>query len=576
MSRLTRDDSLGRVGVGCVGGQLNDGEPFGVCVDEIAQGSYIPSLWRRDRVTVVYTSRRVITNFQRIPGRSASRPIRSFQAAVAVVVLVLGVMAGLVGCSASRGTSRPELDVPFVLYVSRDPEDNPRSRFGIEEQFGEQGSGHYTVAFDATDLRGVAVLKTGQDNCPVRLPIFRCSGEVVDRRHGGSRQSFRVSPADGAEAGDSAVLRYRLTSPGLPSVTASTSIVVGKPALAVETRADRAGVTPGERVAVSLTLRNTGDVPARGVSLFITARDGLRMAGKHRNCRYRGTTSAWCRLPADDVVIPPGASYHLAAPEAFTLTGDATYPTVTFEAAGLGTDHVPPKERASQYESGQGSALRYFPGAGQNDGTDAGAPHATGESAAHLELAVRSTSDLLAIADTARGPVGSRADVRVGVRNDGPGSLPAKARVEFAVPAGTTVVSSPYDPERDEEVIDQVCRALTVNGSPVTEASVRQPSARRYVCTAQAGKAGATTTFPFTLRIDKKVAHRGGRVSVADGDSHHPSNDPKTANDTAGVAVSVWPGPPWGTPDFCATAGIALGVVILVAALAAWRRRRSG
>ncbi|MFD4258797.1 hypothetical protein ACFWR9_14460 [Streptomyces sp. NPDC058534] len=520
-------------------------------------------------------SKRVTTKFQRIPGRGASRPIRSFQVAVAVVVLFFGVLAGLLGCSASSDTSRPELDVPSVFYVSLDPEDNPR--FGIGEQFGEQGAGHYTVAFDATDLKGVAVLKTGQDNCPVRLPTFHCGGELVDRRHVGSEQSFRVSPADGAEAGDSAVLRYRLTSPGLPSVTASTRIVVGKPVLAVETRADRDGMTPGGRVAVSLTLRNTGDVPARGVSLFIGTRDGIRIAGKHRNCLYRGTTSAWCRLPADDVVIPPGATYHLAAPEAFTLATDATYPTVTFEAAGLGEDYVPPEEWASQYESGQGSALRYVPGAGQDDGKDAGAPHATGESAAHLQLAVRSTSDLVALADTARGPVGSRADVRVGVRNDGPGALPAKVKVkvEFAVPAGTTVVSSPYDPERGKEVIDQVCRALAANGSPLAEASVRQPSARRYVCTAEAGKSGATTTFPFTLRIDKEMAHRGGRVTVADGDSHHPSNDPKTANDSADVTVSVWPGPAWATPGLCATAGIALGVFVLVAALATWRRRRS-
>ncbi|MFJ8007362.1 COG1361 family protein [Streptomyces fagopyri] len=524
----------------------------------------------------MHTSKRVTAEFQRIPGKGASRPIRSFQVALAVVVLVLGVPAGLLGCSASWDTSRPQLDVPLVFYVSRDPEDNPMLRFGIEEESGEQGSGRYTVAFDATDLSGVAVLKTGQDNCPVRLPTFRCGGEPVDRRHGGSRQSFRVSPADGAEAGDSAVLRYRLTSPGLPSVTASTRIVVGKPALTVETRADRDGMTPGGRVAVALTLRNTGDVPARGVSLFIGTRDGLRMADRHHNCRYRGTTSAWCRLPADDVVIPPGASYHLAAPEAFTLADDATYPTVTFEAAGIGADYVPPEEMASRYESGQGSALRYAPGTGQDDGKHAGAPHATGESAAHLRLAVRSTSDLVALAGTARGPVGSRAEVRIGVRNDGPGALPANVKVEFTVPAGTTVVSSPYDFERDEEVLDQVCRALAANGSPLAEASVRQPSARRYVCTAQAGKAGATTTFPFTLRIDREMTHRGGRVTVADGDSDAPSNDPKTVNDSADVAVSVWPGPAWATPGLCATAGIALGVFFLVAALATWRRRRSG
>ncbi|WP_158687626.1 hypothetical protein [Streptomyces sp. AA1529] len=522
----------------------------------------------------MHTSKRVTTTWQRIPGSGTSRPIRSFRAAVTAVVLVLGVSAGLLGCSASSDRPRPEFDVPSVFYVPRDPAGTPESRFGIRELFGERGTGHYTVAVDAADLRGVAVLKTGQDNCPVRLPTFHCDGEPVDRRHGGSGQSFRVSPADGAEAGDSAVLRYRLTSPGLPSVTASTRIVVGEPVLTVETRADRDDVQPGGRVAVALNLRNTGDVPARGVSLHIGTRDGLRMAGEHRNCLYRGTTSAWCRLPADDVVIPPGGTYRLAAPEAFTLAADATYPTVVFEAAPL-TDQVSPEDTAGQYESGQGPALRYLPGAGPEDREDAGAPHATGESAARLQLAVRNTSDLVALADTARGPVGSRAEVRVGVRNDGPGSLPAEVEVEFVVPAGTTVVSSPYDPELDEEVIDQDCRALAADGSPLAEASVRQPSARRYVCRTDAGKAGATTTFPFTLRIDEESAQRGGRVTVADGDSHHPSNDPETADDSAEVTVSVWPGPAWATPGLLATAGITLGLFVLVAALVTWRRRRS-
>ncbi|MFF2996552.1 hypothetical protein ACFVTC_18580 [Streptomyces sp. NPDC057950] len=53
-----------------------------------------------------------------------------------------------------------------------------------------------------------------------------------------------------------------------------------------------------------------------------------------------------------------------------------------------------------------------------------------------------------------------------------------------------------------------------------------------------------------------------------------PSNDPKTANDSIDVAVSVWPDPAWATPGICTTAGIALGVFVLVAALATWRHRR--
>lgn len=511
-------------------------------------------------------------NRPRLPNRQPDRPTQA--KALAVVVLLLSMSAGLLGCTASWQTSPAKLDVPSVLYVARHTENSSTLDIGIAQKYGDRGSGHYTVAFDATDLGGVAVLKPAQDRCPVRLPTFRCDGQLLA---GGDRQSFRVNPVDTTRAGDSAVLRYRLTSPGLPAVTATTRIIIGKPALAVEARADHDSVTPGGQVTVSLTLHNTGDVPARGVALFIDAHDGLRMAGEHRNCLYRGAPSAWCRLPADDVVIPPGASFHLAAPEAFTLADDATYPTVHFEAAGLGADYVPPR---AWYRSGQGSALRFVPGADQNDATDdareSEAPHARSDKEGVLEFAVHSSSsDLVALADTARGPVGSRADVHIGVRNDGPGALPAKVKVEFTVPAGTTVVSSPYEFERDEELLDQDCQALAPDGFPLAETSARQPSARRYVCTAQAGKAGTATTFPFTLRIDKEMAHRGGRVTVADGDIHHPSNDPKTANDSAAFAVSVWPGPAWATPGLYAAAGIALGTFVLAAALTTWRRRRT-
>ncbi|MFC9281653.1 hypothetical protein [Streptomyces collinus] len=188
---------------------------------------------------------------------------------------------------------------------------------------------------------------------------------------------------------------------------------------------------------------------------------------------------------------------------------------------------------------------------------------------------MRNKADLVAVGGTARGPVGSRAEVRVGVRNDGPGALPAAVRVEFTVPRGTSVVSSPYEFERDEEVIDQACRALAPDGTPLTSASERQPRARRYRCAARAGSVGTTTTFPFTLRIDKGGHHSGGRVTVSDADTGRASHDTRTANDTAVVAVSVWPGPSWATPGHYVASAVVLAVLALLASLVVWRRNRS-
>lgn len=86
---------------------------------------------------------------------------------------------------------------------------------------------------------------------------------------------------------------------------------------------------------------------------------------------------------------------------------------------------------------------------------------------------------------------------------------------------------------------------------------------------------GTTTTFPFTLRIDKNVAHHAGQVTVSDGDAGRTSHDTTAANDTAKVAVQVWPGPSWATPGHYLAAATTLAILALAATLAAWRRKRS-
>ncbi|MEV6161907.1 hypothetical protein AB0L71_08275 [Streptomyces sp. NPDC052052] len=492
--------------------------------------------------------------------RRAATPTGLFRTVVGLTLLLAAALAGLVGCASASG---PELVAPAVFYVSRDPDST------TDLHIEEKKAARVTVTFDAGDLEGVAVIGTAMDICPVRLPVFHCTGQDGGPSRGGNHQSFHLSPAKGAEAGDSAVLRYRVTSPGRTTVTGSSLIVIGRPTLVVDAHPDRQDVEPGGSLGVALTLRNTGDVPARGVALFMNTRDGIAPTDRHSNCRYRGSTSTWCRLSAADVVIPPGASYRLGAPEVLRADRDATYPTVSFQAAALGTDYVPPDALASQYREGDGSALRLVPadvqgGAGTADGTSS-----------ELKVSVRNESDLVAVAGTVKGPISSLATVRVGIRNDGPGALPASARIEFTVPAGTTVVSSPYDVERDEELIDQVCRALGPDGTPLTTATAKQPTARRYVCTAKVGAVGATTTFPFTLRIDKDVAHRGGQVTVSDGESGRPSRDATAANDTAEVAVSVWPGPSWATPGHYRAAAIALAILVLAGALGTWRWKRA-
>ncbi len=481
--------------------------------------------------------------------------------------MLAAMTACLSGCSSS-GVADVTLVAPSVFYVSRDQQ-RAASDLRVQERAGEATVG-LRITFDAGDLKDVVTVRRALDACVVHLPVFHCDTQVGPTG-GGGIQAFHLSPAKGAKAGDSGVLRYRVTAPGLPAVTGHSLIVVGRPELRVALHPDPGPVEPGESLAVRLTVRNVGDVPARGVALRMEGHDGITLGDRHRNCRYRDDTSAWCRLLADDVTIAPGRSYSLDAPEHLRTARDATYPTVDFTAAAIGTDYVPPAEVASGYRPGSGPPLRFTPASG----TDPAVTSKGDDGRDVLHMSVHNRSDLAAIGDTARGPVGSLATVRIGVRNNGPGALPATAKVVFTVPEGTTVMASPYSFERDEEVIDQDCRAVAADETALAEAAVKQPSARRYVCTARVGSVGATTTFPFTLRIDKDGADRSGQVTVSDGDPGRPSRDTEPADDTADVAVSVWPGPAWATPGFYLGAAVVVPLLGLAVILYLRRRKSS-
>ncbi|MGW1618759.1 hypothetical protein [Streptomyces sp. NPDC002172] len=499
-------------------------------------------------------------------GQETNRVVRACKAAVGLLLTLVTMTSVLSGCSSSGG-AEVKLVVPSVFYVSRDPQ-QPVSDLQVEER-ADAGTARLRVTFDAGDLKGIVTVKRALDSCVVHLPVYHCDTQAGPTGSGGI-QAFHLSPAKGAEAGDSAVLRYRVTAPGLESVSGHSLIVIGRPKLRVALHRDPGPVEPGGSVAVRLTLRNVGDVPARGVALRMEAHDGITLSDRHRNCRYRGDTSAWCRLPADDIVIPPGRSYGLDVREHLRATKDATYPTVNFSADAIGTDYVPPDEIASTYRPGDGPPLRFV----RASRADAGAT-STGDDPQVLRVTVDNKSELAAVAGTVHGPLGGRATVRIGARNNGPGALTSAVKVVFTVPEGTTVVASPYSAERDEEVIDQDCRAVAADGTPLAEASARQPSARRYVCTARVEAVGATTTFPFTVRIDKDSAGGSGQVTVSDGDPGHPSGDPEPTDDTADVAVSVWPGPAWATPGFYIAVAVGVPLFTLAVALYVWRRRLS-
>ncbi|MFI6347351.1 hypothetical protein [Streptomyces sp. NPDC050560] len=478
--------------------------------------------------------------------------------------MALAVLLG--GCGAVHA-SRLSLDVPEVVYVSMDPDRalDSENDLDVSQKITGAGPTDVSVTFDIRGLAGIAVLKRGGDWCRIdriRQPVFGCTMRTDRQNRAG--QTFHVVPAEGSKAGDTGVVRYTVHSPGVPAAKGRTTIVVGTPELEVTQRPDRTTVSPGGTVGVRVVVRNTGDVPARGVVLAMEARDGFSFDSTHRNCRYQGG-SARCPLPASEAVIAPGESYALDAHERLRASADALYPDVGYSASALTGDATAWPVNWASATAGSGADLRLVP-----------ADRTAGWTGPRLQVAATSHTDLAAVGATVKGPVGSRQSMRIGFRTHGPGSpRSAPVTVGFTVPAGTSVVESPYDPMRDEEVLDQDCRALGTDGTPMTDsASDRQPPARRYACTAPGGRAGQVTLFPFTLRIDEKTGERGGQVTVRGADAKHPNHDDRHGNDKAGVAVRVWPGPAWATSSFYVTAAVGLALLLAAAAALYYRRRR--
>ena len=327
-----------------------------------------------------------------------------------LLTLLLLVLAGtgLAGCGArdDHANAVAKLNTPGVFYLSRKAQDIGSSTDELQVRIDTRlPSEDVTVTFHAEDLRGTATIKRGLDACKVHLPTFRCHGLS-------GILPFHLAPAKGAVPGDSAVLRYTLTAKGQAPVDGRTVVVVGRPVLQVARRPDLTALAPGGESSVSLDIRNTGEVPAHGVLLQVEARDGLVLADRHGNCRYKGDTDALCTLPASDVVIAPGDAYRVNVPERLRAERDAVYPEVGFSATALGADFTAPPEIASQFRPGKGPDLRLVPVKGKDVAPGAGAPSAS-DWDKPLHIIVHNSADLVAIGDTVRGPVGSHAEAPV-------------------------------------------------------------------------------------------------------------------------------------------------------------------
>ncbi|MGP4113407.1 hypothetical protein ACTWP5_21155 [Streptomyces sp. 4N509B] len=384
------------------------------------------------------------------------------------------------------------------------------------------------LSVDASGIEGVAVVERGADGCRPRMPSFGCELPLQSDDVALNSQEFLLSPAAGAEAGDRGTLRYVLRPEGLPAVRGSVTVIAGRPELRVNEGATLAGSRAGDALDVPVTVRNTGDVPARGVVLVMDGDGDLSATTRHSNCRYsRDASIVQCLLP--DAVIAPGETLRVTPTPRVRSSDDALDERLSYGAWAFHTHGRHPgspccvddPDPALTPGDAEPLALAPDPEGG------AGTTFTPDREPAEAEVPVRNAADVEAIGASFRGgEVGSSHRVRVGFRNNGPAET-GEIRTVFVVPAGTEVTEAPYDPEAEAEMLDQVCQT--------------EDEGRSYVCR-QHADVGQEVRYAFTLRVTR-AGGAPGCVSVSAwngpvGSDSERVRDPRSGNDTAVVEAA--------------------------------------
>ncbi|MEU5546519.1 hypothetical protein AB0G85_29605 [Streptomyces sioyaensis] len=464
---------------------------------------------------------------------------------LAAVLVLVAALTG-VGQQATAAGSGPRDDTQDYFYVPlHGPGNGAHDTHVLSLYFAYDGRPRDAeLTVDASGIDGVAVIKGGADGCKPRMPNFTCSMPLHPDSEGLNSQELAFLPAAGARAGDSGTLRYTLKPEGLPAVRDSLTVIAGQPELRVNKIPAPKGMAVGERFSVPILIRNTGDVPTRDVELSIDGNEGLSAVTRHSNCRYSTDASTIkCLLP--DTVIAPGETMRVTP--ALRLKTDRDAPVTASLDYGASDAPLSVDKPDPDLTPGHAAPLSLTRDPARGKGTT----FATDQEGVRAMVPVRNTADIEAFGfSPSLLDVGSSHRIRIGYRNNGPADV-AEVRTVFTVPPGTKVTQAPYDPEREEEMIDQPCQT--------------KDNGRSYTCTGGAA-VGHKVFYDFTLRITSEDT-RPGSVAVSgwtEEGSTTRVKDTKRSNDTAPVqpddGVSVW--------------AIGAGIAAVVALLVVIHRRR--
>ncbi|MEU1478194.1 hypothetical protein [Streptomyces sp. NPDC005760] len=425
------------------------------------------------------------------------------------------LLASLAACdSTAASSSHSSLTVPGLYYLRphgdrTGPKD--KTPFHVVAEDGD-GPGTRTLTVNvAPDGRDVVRLRK-YGPCEGDSTHLTCE---VDGDYSNWADSARAQPyaVEGAKPGATAVVRYMYVTKGGRTLTARTRFVVGEPVVeAVAPEYGKELLRPGSVLASPLVVRNTGEVPVKGLGIAMTT-EGLEFTRRYGNCRYpelRKGRLAVCELP--EVTIDPGETVVVRPAVRLRVPTTRMYPSYGRDVWAL--------------DMGPGQYNSYTKGGGPGDGPvlEAEPTHSKDTftpGGGSTQLVVDTHADYQVSGVELRGAPGTRRTFRVEVRNNGPADAGTKADLVFEPPFELMVVKQPVE-EYDDGVYEPYCDN---NGFT-------------YTCEVPGLRPGETHTFEFTAELG---APGEGTLSLQEKDPAGPwdmgRRDPDPSNDRATVRV---------------------------------------
>lgn len=422
--------------------------------------------------------------------------------------------ASLTACT-SDGEEPPSLTAPAVFYL------RPQG-----DKAGVQDKMPYELKAEDGDEPGVRTLAADVPK--------GAEGTVVIRKYGGCKGSSahvtcavdgdysnwadapraKVVAAKGARIGDDALVTYTYTTKDGEKLTAKTRFVVGEPVVeALAPEYVKNGPRPGAELSDSVVVRNSGEVPVKGLAVQLGA-STVEFVEKHANCRYPELQKghiALCEFPkltinpGEAVAIRPAVRMRTAESDMYVSYGKDVW------AMDMGPGHYKTKLKGGDF--GDGPKLEVTPakapkGAFAGGG---GSTYVVLDSYADYEV---SDVDL-------HGDPGDKRTFEITVRNNGPADAGDAAEVVFSPPFGMTMVKQPME-EYDDGVYQEYCES---NGYA-------------YTCAVGDLDPGDSRSFEFTMTLGEPGE---GTLSLEDTGPSSPwdlgRRDPDATNDEAVIRV---------------------------------------